>query len=164
MKKFLIFSQEKLSQFSGTFLIFQERYFQNPGITELSYISGKLYSEHQHDETFLYFRKGIFRTLAYLDLETYSESWYIHNPAIRELSYIQGEVYSEPQHIQGLFNSYVTHRRVRGGWVSTFFVMLCDGKQGGEWYFMKGSNVTVKKIIKPFFVLLYTTVKRSGFH
>ena len=25
---------------------------------------------------------------------------------------------------------------------------------GGEWYFMKGFNTTVKKIIKPFFVLL----------
>ena len=26
---------------------------------------------------FLYFGKGIFRTLAYLELEKYSESWYI---------------------------------------------------------------------------------------
>ena len=29
------------------------------------------------NETFLYFGKGIFRTLAYLDLETYSEPWHI---------------------------------------------------------------------------------------
>ena len=29
--------------------------------------------------TFLYFRKGIFRTLAYLQLEAYSEPWYIQN-------------------------------------------------------------------------------------
>ena len=28
------------------FLVFQERYIQNPGITELFYISGKVYSEH----------------------------------------------------------------------------------------------------------------------
>ena len=44
--------------------------------------------------------------------------------------------------------------RIGGGWVSTFFLMLRDGKHGGEWYFMKCRNVTVKKIIKPFFVLL----------
>ena len=30
--------------------------------------------------TFLYFEKGIFRTLAYLELEAYSEPWYIQNP------------------------------------------------------------------------------------
>ena len=50
------------------------------------------------------------------------------------------------------------------GWVSAFFVMSRDGKQGGEggqWYFMKGRNVTAKKIIKSFFC---TIVKRSGFH
>ena len=29
-----------------------------------------------------------------------------------------------------------------------------DGKQVGEWYFMKGRNVTVKKTMKPFSVLL----------
>ena len=46
------------------FLIFRERYFQNPGITELSYILEKIYSEPQHNGTFLYFRKDIFRTLA----------------------------------------------------------------------------------------------------
>ena len=54
--------------------------------------------------------------------------------------------------------------RIGGGWVSAFFVMLRDGKQEGEWYFMNSSNFTVKNIIKPFFVQLYTTVKRSGFH
>ena len=26
--------------------------------------------------------------------------------------------------------------------------------KGGEWYFMKGRNVTVKKVIRPFFALL----------
>ena len=31
----------------------------------------------------------------------------------------------------------------------------------GEWYLMKSHNVTVKKIIKPFFC---TIVTRSGFH
>ena len=51
--------------------------------------------------------------------------------------------------------------RIWGGWVSEFFVMLCDGKQGGEWYFMKGRNVTVKKNHKAFFC---TIVRRSGFH
>ena len=62
-------------------LIFQERYIQNAGITELSYISGKVYSERWHDgtflifqeryiqspgimELFLYFRKVILKTLA----------------------------------------------------------------------------------------------------
>ena len=36
-----------------------------------------------------------------------------------------------------------------------------DGKQWGEWYFMKDPNVTVKKIYKSYFC---TIVKRSGFH
>ena len=40
--------------------------------------------------------------------------------------------------------------RIGVGWVSAFFVMLRDEKLGGEWYFMKGCLVTVKKIIKPF--------------
>ena len=35
--------------------------------------------------------------------------------------------------------------RIGGGWVSALFVMLCDWKQSGEWCFMKGRNVTVKK-------------------
>ena len=45
--------------------------------------------------------------------------------------------------IKGLFNNYVTHRE----WVSGFFVMLRDRKQGGgsEGYLMKGRNVTIKK-------------------
>ena len=51
----------------------------------------------------------------------------------------------------GLFNNYVTH----SGWIGlSVFVMLRDRKQGDEWHFMKGRNVTVKKIINPFFVLL----------
>ena len=44
--------------------------------------------------------------------------------------------------------------RIVGGWVSLFFVKFLDGKQGGKWYFMKDYCVTVKKIIKPFFILL----------
>ena len=56
-----------------------------------------------------------------------------------------------------LFNNYVTH----SGWVSAFFVMLRDRKQGGVWYFMKGRNITVKKYHKAFFC---TIVKRLGFH
>ena len=60
IKKFLLFSQkEAFLIFRKTetlkhslyfrkrnFLIFQERYIQNPDITELFYISGKAYSEH----------------------------------------------------------------------------------------------------------------------
>ena len=46
--------------------------------------------------------------------------------------------------------------RIGSGWVSGFFVMLRDRKQGGgsEGYLMKGHNVTIKKIKKPFFLLL----------
>ena len=44
--------------------------------------------------------------------------------------------------------------RIGGGWVSAFLVILRDGKQGAEWYFMKDGHVTVKKIKKSFFVLL----------
>ena len=43
------------------------------------------------------------------------------------------------------------------GWVSAFFVMSRDGKEGGEggqWYFMKGRNVTAKKSLSLFSVLL----------
>ena len=43
-----------------------------------------------------------------------------------------------------------------GGGVSVFSEMEnnCVTENKGEWYFMKGHNVTVKIIIKPFFVLL----------
>ena len=43
------------------------------------------------------------------------------------------------------------------GWVSAFFVMSRDGKQGGgggQWYFMKGRNVTAEKSLSLFSVLL----------
>ena len=52
------------------FLIFQQRYiyFQNPGITELSYISGKEYSEPYHTQN-----QNYFRTLVYSEPEIYSE-------------------------------------------------------------------------------------------
>ena len=66
------------------------------------------------------------------------------------------------------FQSIVRYRscsiitwRIGVGWVSAFFVMLRDGKLGGEWYFMNGCHVIVKKIKKPFFC---TIVKRSAFH
>ena len=52
-----------------------------------------------------------------------------------------------------LFNNYVTHR----GWVDlSVFVMLRNGKQGSEWYWVKGSSVTVKKKknLKAFFFVL----------
>ena len=46
------------------FYIFRK---QNP--EKIRYVSG--------NGTFLCFRKGIFRSLAYLELEAYSEPWYI---------------------------------------------------------------------------------------
>ena len=52
------FSKESFSHISG-----------NETSKKFFYISG--------NGTFLYFRKGIFRTLAYLELEVYSEPWYI---------------------------------------------------------------------------------------
>ena len=48
--------------------------------------------------------------------------------------------------------------RIGGGWVSAFLVILRDGKQGAEWYFMKDGHVTVKKIKKSFFVLLWRDI------
>ena len=86
-EKLLIFSQKKaVLTFRKTetlknslyfrkrnFLIFQERYIQNPGIMKLFYISGKVYSELWHNGTFLYFEKGIFRNLTYLKQEVHSE-------------------------------------------------------------------------------------------
>ena len=53
IKKFLIFQKTETPK---KLFIFQEM--------ELSYISGKVYLEPWHNGTFLYFRKGIFRTLA----------------------------------------------------------------------------------------------------
>ena len=48
----------------------------------------------------------------------------------------------------GLFSNYVTHK----GWVDlSVFRDVADEKQKGELHFMKGRNVTVKKIIKPSF-------------
>ena len=67
IKKFLIFSQKK------AFLIFLETEFSyisgNGNPEKLPYISsGKVHWEPWHSGTFLYFGKGIFRTLAYLEL------------------------------------------------------------------------------------------------
>ena len=47
---FLIFSEMELFYIlgNGNPPKFQERYVQNPSITELSYISGKIYSEPWH--------------------------------------------------------------------------------------------------------------------
>ena len=39
-------------------------------------------------------------------------------------------------------------------WVLAFFVMVRDGNQEGEVVFHEGRKVTIKKIIKPVFVLL----------
>ena len=51
----------------------------------------------------------------------------------------------------GLFSNYVTQK----GWVDlSVFRDVADEKQKGELHFMKGGNVTVKKIIKPSFVPL----------
>ena len=52
IKKFLIFQK---TETPTKLFIFQE--------TELSYISGEVYSELWHNGTFLYFKKGMFRTL-----------------------------------------------------------------------------------------------------
>ena len=59
--------------------MFLERYIQNPSIAELSYISGKVYSESWHYGTLLNFQER-----------------YIQNSGITELSYIPGKVYLEP--------------------------------------------------------------------
>ena len=62
-EKFLILQKTETSK---KFFIFQERYIQNPSITELSYISGKLYSEPQHNQNQkLIQNPGIVRTEAY---------------------------------------------------------------------------------------------------
>ena len=67
-KNSYVFLQRKL------FLYFRKRKPRRKSFKykKTFYISGK--------ETFLYFEKGIFRTLAYLELEAYSEPWYIQNP------------------------------------------------------------------------------------
>ena len=59
------------------FLIFflKKTYSEN-----VSSIFSKKPPEFSGNETFLYFGKGIFRTLTYLELEAYSELWYIQNP------------------------------------------------------------------------------------
>ena len=106
------------------FLIFPKRYIQSPDTTEFSYILGKVYSKPWHNRTFLYFRKGIFRALSYLELEAYSEPWYIQNPGITELSYfrkrifrtlayLELEAYSEHWHIQNLSHIENTVKHLR---------------------------------------------------
>ena len=85
LEKFLLFfpkttcSEKVCYIFSKkAFLIFRKLNFSN--------ISGKIYSDPWHSGTFLHFRKGIIRTLAYLEQEAYSEPWYIKNSGIMELS------------------------------------------------------------------------------
>ena len=57
--------------------------------TELSYTSG--------NRTFFSLKKGIFRTLAYLELEAYSEPWHIQNLVMfRVRSIFRTLAYSEP--------------------------------------------------------------------
>ena len=97
IKKFLIFQETEFSYISGNgnpkkLLIFQEVTFQAQKIFKkihpekisyifskesFSYISGNGNPEKiryiSGNGTFLYFGKGIFRTLAYLELERYSE-------------------------------------------------------------------------------------------
>ena len=70
-KKFFIFQETELSYIflKKVFLIFRERYIQNPGI---------------------FGSRNIFRTLAFLELEAY---W---NPVIiRTLAYLELDAYSE---------------------------------------------------------------------
>ena len=71
IKKFLIFSQKK------AFLILREMelsYFSENGNPEkILYISGNRTFLYFRKRNFLIFRIGIFRTLAYLELEAYSE-------------------------------------------------------------------------------------------
>ena len=47
------------------------------------YVSGKVYSQPWYNATFLYFGTVIFRILACLELETYSEKWNIQNSSFR---------------------------------------------------------------------------------
>ena len=68
------------------FLILQKRCIQNPGITRPLYISRKVYSEHWHNGTLLYFEKSIFRALAYLEHE---------RSIFGTLVYLETETYSE---------------------------------------------------------------------
>ena len=81
LKRFAIFREMKLSKSN----IFSKESFSyisengKPGKnylyfkrTELSYIFLKVF--------FLNFRRRIFRTLAYLEIEAYSKPWYIQNP------------------------------------------------------------------------------------
>ena len=56
------------------FFIYSQKSFSNFQKLELSYIFLK------KKTFFLHFRKGIFRTPAYLELEVYSGPWYIQNP------------------------------------------------------------------------------------
>ena len=79
-----IFFKKSFSYFSWNgnlekFFIFQERHIQNLSITELFYILGNVYSKPWYNRTFIYFGKGICRTLVYLELEEHSEPWYIQN-------------------------------------------------------------------------------------
>ena len=80
------------TSWKGTFLYFRKRNFFIHQELELSYIS--------RNGTFLYFGEGIPRTLAYLELEAYSELWHIQNPGI-----FRSLAYSESWHIQkpGIF-------------------------------------------------------------
>ena len=101
LKKISIFSQkapnflkteipEKSLYFRrGNFLIFQE--------TKLSYISGDgTTSLYFRKRNISYFGKGKFRTLAYLELEAYSELWHIQNHGIfrtRDISRTLSNIY-----------------------------------------------------------------------
>ena len=78
-KNFLMFSQNK------TFLIFQEtetpkiHIFQETENLKKFTVSGHRAFLYSRKRNFL-FGKSILRTLAYLQLEAYSQHWYIQNP------------------------------------------------------------------------------------
>ena len=71
LKKVLMFSQKSL-QFFGNGN--PEKYFRKRNFIILQETK---FSHTFRNGTLLYFGKGIFRTLEYLKLETYSEPWYI---------------------------------------------------------------------------------------
>ena len=88
LKKILIFREMELfSPPRENFLYFRKR---NPG--------KKIQEQISRYRTSLYFEKGIFRTLAYLEPEAYSEPWYIQNPGIfKTRSIFRTLVYLEPE-------------------------------------------------------------------
>ena len=100
------------------FLIFQERYIQNPGIT------------------FLYFGKSIIQNtnitelLEYLEQKAYSEPWYIYNPR-----HIQNTV----KHLR--WNAFAKINQLRSFKGNAQFIFLCNPKKSSV-------NACLMKILK----------------